>query len=154
MLRSFPAVIHPVNTAKINLECFIDKIQQLCKCTHPWLRSFSVLSNQRRTATALPSRHWVKISSILVPSGSLRQWNPSSPTRSVLEKGCDVPLPKLHKPIGTSVIQSKRQKRNKRSVQGSANPQTPKVFVFCMKKKRSTVRNVVFKVFGSELEQM
>lgn len=32
--------------------------------THPWLRSFSVLSNHNRTATALPSRHWVKISSI------------------------------------------------------------------------------------------
>lgn len=31
---------------------------------HPWLRSFSVLSSQRRTATALPSRHCVKMSSI------------------------------------------------------------------------------------------
>lgn len=31
---------------------------------HPWLRSFSVLSNHKRTATALPSRHCVKMSSI------------------------------------------------------------------------------------------
>lgn len=31
---------------------------------HPWLRSFSVLSSQRRTATALPSRHCVKMSSM------------------------------------------------------------------------------------------
>lgn len=38
---------------------------------HPWLRSFSVLSNHRRTATALPSRHCVKISSIAaVAAGS------------------------------------------------------------------------------------
>lgn len=61
--------------------------------THPWFRSFSVLSNQRRTATALPSRHWVKMSSISAPSLLSHYRNRSSPTRSVLGEASDAAVP-------------------------------------------------------------
>ena len=43
---------------------FSSNHSEMWHITHPWLRSFSVLSNHKRTATALPSRHCVKISSI------------------------------------------------------------------------------------------
>lgn len=39
--------------------------------THPWLRSFSVLSSHSRTATALPSRHCVKMSSMAAAGGDV-----------------------------------------------------------------------------------